>query len=700
MKSVVLIVLLFVSFSFFSQEENKDILLIHAAQRDSQNGVFPSTGIETYYDQLIQMSSSDATLEYIAEYLKGLLSLTGNYANVEVDFNSVGNANSLADIYYDPQFESTKSMIINGGYKYVIFFDSEQGYAYPEIIYEACKQFSQPILDAGGTPMLMMNYSSYVDDVNQLGTSFYRAANGNGIEVIPAGYAIDEAGLQGRRVGVKRAEQAMISACAIYRKITGLNATDANYIPTYEHTDINSASQYSLSNSTIIELANYATIAIDTHKTVEHYNSSYEMDGAVVYRNLDITSTPFNNEVKYFYKGTSTHDLTSERLNTIICDNLTATERKLSKYVYGTRDWTIEDTPLRASVFEDSADLGVFLYVGGTDPGADAQDIIDSNQLNLIPLVFDWIKGFDSASGVTSTTNALNDEGCAALWYNYHFRGWKTIPLTIGMGRLNETFPNFIAADDALHISDPLLYMNASMMIASSMGTELAIPNNLPTRKGSWTQIQLETAIKMGHDLIKELANMSETFDYVPDSDLSIATKSIPKVVVNQDFNFQLIADGGSGNNTWELISGSALPTGLSLSTDGVISGTTNINFEYQNVAFKVTDSNGAFRKVGLNLTSTLVPLGVVSLDYSSVSDVFIYPNPSFNKELNVLISNKLNSNIKLELYSINGKRLIQKKYKETKEDIRLNVSNISSGIYMLKVIIGNTIKTKKVIIN
>lgn len=700
MKSFLFIILLFVSFSIFSQEENKDILLIHAAQRDSQNGIFPSTGIETYYDQLIQMSSSDATLEYIAEYLKGLLLLTDNYANVEVDFNSVGDANSLADIYYDPQFESIKSMIINGGYKYVIFFDSEQAYTYPEIMYEACKQFSQPILEAGGTPMLMMNYSSYIDDVNQLGEFTYRAANGNGIEVIPAGYAIKDANLQGRRVGEARAKQAMISASAIYKQITGLNAAEANYVPTYEHTDINAASQYALSSSTITQLATYATNAVDTHKTAEHYNTSYQNDGAVVYRTINISSAPFNNEVKYFYKGTSTHDFTSDRLNTIINHSLTATERKLSKQVYGTRDWTKDDTPLRATVFQENADLGIFLYVGGTDPDAFAQDIINSNQANIIPLVFDWIKGFDSASGVTSTTNALNNETCAGLWYNYHFRGWKTIPLTVGMGRLNETFSNFIAADDGLHISDPLVYMNAAMMIASSMGTELPIPDNLPIRRGNWTQTQLETAIKMGHDLIKELAYMSETFNYIPDSDLSIATKSIPKVVVNQGFNYQLIAQGGSGNYTWELISSSALPDGLSLTTNGVISGVATSNFENHNVAFKVTDSNGAFRKVGLNLVSILDVLSVSSTDAIADNDVFIYPNPVINKEINVLISNKLQKEIKLKLFSLQGKCVIKKSFNNTKQDIKFSIKNIPSGIYILKFNMGNTIKTKKVIIN
>lgn len=699
MKSFLLVFVLFFNVSIFSQEENKNILLIHAAQRDSQNGVFPSTGVETWYDQLSQMSTSDPTLEYIAEYLQGLLLLTDDYSNVEVDFNSLGNANSLADIYYDPQFSSIKSMIINGNYKYVIFFDSEQAYTYPEIMYEACKQFSQPILETGGTPMLMMNYSSYVNDVNQLGEFTYRAANGNGIEVIPVGFAIDEAGLQGRRVGIERAEQAMISASAIYRKITDLNAADANYTPTYEHTNINPASQYTLSNATITALANYATTAVDNHQNINHYTTSYENDGAVVYRNINISNAPFNNVLTYFYKGSSTHNFTGDRLNTIINNSFTSNEIKLGNQNHNTRDWTVEDTPRTATTLANNANLGLFLYAGGSDPDADAQDIIDSNQENIVPLVFDWIKGFDGASGVASTTNALNDETCASLWFNYHFRGWKTIPLTVGMGRLNETFSNFIASDDELHISDPLIYMNASMMLASSIGTELPIPNNLPTRRGTWTQTQLETAIKMGHDLIKELAYMSETFSYVPDSNLLIATKTIPIIEVNKAFNYQLMVNGGTGNYTWELISSEALPDGLSLSTNGIISGTATTNFDYQNVAFKVTDEVGAFRKIGLNLTSTLDVLSINSSGFSFNNNVLVQPNPIINNQLNVSILDTLNSNVQLELYAINGKRLIQKRYNDIKQNLKLNVNKISSGVYILKIKIGNSIKTERIII-
>lgn len=64
MKSTLLCIFFMLSISLYSQNENKDILLIHAAQIDSQNGVFPSTGVETWYGQTTQLSKSDISIDY------------------------------------------------------------------------------------------------------------------------------------------------------------------------------------------------------------------------------------------------------------------------------------------------------------------------------------------------------------------------------------------------------------------------------------------------------------------------------------------------------------------------------------------------------------------------------------------------------------------------------------------------------------
>lgn len=578
----------------WGQDKSKDLLLVHASTLElGSNGY-------SY--------SSDVTIQYIAEFLWGLLAATDGYDGAQVDYASEGYAHSLADIYYDPEHSALKASI-GSGYGNVILFESEQASAYPEVMYEGCQQLSKTVLDSGGTPWLMMFRSDHIDAA-LYGEYAYRAANGCGVEVIPAGYAMEAAGLWGKQVSTARVKQAWLSACAIYFKITGLDPALTGYTPAYEHLEwSNSSYLIYLSIADVASLRTSATNAVNSHRTIQHYNTSYELDGSVVYRTIDVSAAPFSDTVKYFYKGSSTHEFTSERINTILNaaenDPLTASVHFLGNQNFDTRDWTVDDLALRAGTFAAQADKGLFLFVGGSQDGANAQDIIDSNQANLVPMVFDWIKSFGSAAGTSTTTTALNEQDCADLWDHYYLRGWKTIPTAIGLGRLNEKIPNFVACEDltgGAHSTDPLLYLNASMMLASALGRQMDIPATLPIRRGDWTHAELATAIETGHDLVKELAYMSETSAFVPDSDLTVIADSLPEGVVGEPYANQLQATGGDAVYSWEVSSSSGLPSGLSLSSDGVISGAAYEEGTF-GLGFKVTDGTGAFRKVGLKLT-------------------------------------------------------------------------------------------------
>jgi len=71
---------------------------------------------------------------------------------------------------------------------------------------------------------------------------------------------------------------------------------------------------------------------------------------------------------------------------------------------------------------------------------------------------------------------------------------------------------------------------------------------------------------------------------------LEITTTSLPSGVVGKDYNQTVSAEGGEGDYTWSIDSGS-LPSGLSLNTStGVISGMPTTE-ETQNFTIKVTDS-------------------------------------------------------------------------------------------------------------
>jgi hypothetical protein len=584
----------FILIPVFGQDKSSDILLVHAGTVE-----LGTTGYSY---------SSDVTLKYIAEYLWGLLEATSGYADAQVDYDSEAYAHSLSDIYYDPMHADLKATI-GSGYRYVVLFDSDQAQAYPEILYEGCKQLSQTVLDAGGTPLLMMYRTDYLE-TEQLGEYAYRAGNGCGVDVVPAGYALEVAGLPGKQVAEARAQQAWLFACAIYTKITGLDPIATGYSPSYDKFEWSYNeyydTRYAISDTDTANLRSYAVDAVETHSTNVHYNTSYEFDGSVVYRSIDVAAEPILNDIHYFYKGSSTHEFTAERIDIMVADTvnapLTASVHFLGNQNFDTRNWTTNDLALRADTFATYADRGLFLFVGGSDEGAYAQDIIDSNQSNLVPMVFDWIKGFDRLSGTASTTAALNNQDCADLWDHYYLRGWKTIPLTVAMGRLNEKLPNFIASDDALHLSDPVMYMNASMMLTSTLGAELEVPSSMSIRRGDWTQAELKTAVLTGQEVIKELAYMSETAAYVPDSALGVLTDDLPGAVVGVPYTYPLQAAGGDEAYSWEVVSSSGLPAGLSLSSDGLLSGAAYEAGSF-GLAFKVTDGTGAFRKVGLKLS-------------------------------------------------------------------------------------------------
>jgi len=55
---------------------------------------------------------------------------------------------------------------------------------------------------------------------------------------------------------------------------------------------------------------------------------------------------------------------------------------------------------------------------------------------------------------------------------------------------------------------------------------------------------------------------------------LTISTASVPPMMVNRTVNTQLTATGGTGNLTWTVETGSTTPVGVSMGSNGLISGT------------------------------------------------------------------------------------------------------------------------------
>jgi hypothetical protein len=106
----------------------------------------------------------------------------------------------------------------------------------------------------------------------------------------------------------------------------------------------------------------------------------------------------------------------------------------------------------------------------------------------------------------------------------------------------------------------------------------------------------------------------------VQPSGLSITTPSFPPVTSGRPYSLTFAAAGGSGNYIWSIspASASQLPAGLSLSTTGVVSGTTTQTFFSKQVAFRVTDTtNGAFAESGYTVTVISGLVVVTGIDYT-----------------------------------------------------------------------------------
>jgi uncharacterized protein (TIGR03437 family) len=149
----------------------------------------------------------------------------------------------------------------------------------------------------------------------------------------------------------------------------------------------------------------------------------------------------------------------------------------------------------------------------------------------------------------------------------------------------------------------------------SSAGNISGIPSGLGTSN-------FRVRVTDGGNNIAE-RNLSITVIAPP---LSINTGAVPSAVLNVAYAHTFTASGGSGSYTFSLFGGS-LPAGLSLASNGVLSGAPTALGIFP-VVVRVTDassstSNGNFtitvNATSLTVTPTTLPAGAIGVPYSTV---------------------------------------------------------------------------------
>ena len=105
---------------------------------------------------------------------------------------------------------------------------------------------------------------------------------------------------------------------------------------------------------------------------------------------------------------------------------------------------------------------------------------------------------------------------------------------------------------------------------------------------------------------------------------LGISTTSLPSGLVSHAYSAALAATGGTGSYTWSLKSGSTLPTGLSLSSSGAITGTPtttgskSVTFKVASGSFTATKALTITINPALSVTTSSLTEGVVGTAYSA----------------------------------------------------------------------------------
>lgn len=158
-------------------------------------------------------------------------------------------------------------------------------------------------------------------------------------------------------------------------------------------------------------------------------------------------------------------------------------------------------------------------------------------------------------------------------------------PRVVPNGQVGEYYGvKFRALGGTAPIKWRLAAGNVPTGLRFSKGRRYTWLDGVPTTVGTWT-FTLQAEDSRGNKIHR-------TYNIVIHAALVIVTNTLPDGELGQPYSVTLQAEGGSQEDyVWTFLAG-ALPTGLQLSSDGVLSGTPTLAGEFE-ITVKLADSIG-----------------------------------------------------------------------------------------------------------
>ncbi|HKK11193.1 MAG TPA: T9SS type A sorting domain-containing protein, partial [Flavobacteriaceae bacterium] len=181
-----------------------------------------------------------------------------------------------------------------------------------------------------------------------------------------------------------------------------------------------------------------------------------------------------------------------------------------------------------------------------------------------------------------------------------------------------------------------------------------------------------------GGDYTVGIATSNSTADAIWATDLTFGTTYRATVRYNQDSNIaQLWIDATSSSDT------------SIMGADETDPGTTITQFGFR----QSSSSSGESILVDNLVIASTFNGTLSSKDYSIIDGLEIYPNPTTLGYINIF--SKSQSAMKVGVFDILGKQVMSR----TVENNRLDVSTLTSGLYIMKISQDNATATKKLVV-